>query len=167
MAKIAPSSVVVHRIEFQQKEREMLESLTASLAFNRVATPVVALMSDVTGMAVLIGLLAAAFPKFLDSLPPGWEETAGMTTEEVMDWLELQNIVGAGIGYAVAGPIGAAVGIVGVEAAEHFIEAELDPFLEGLSEGELRTGAGGTAFFILANNFWNRLVNASQGPGLL
>lgn len=59
MSKEKPDKVVVHRIEFQKKEREMIEGLTTAYAFNRVGTPIVALLSDVSGMIALGGILAA------------------------------------------------------------------------------------------------------------
>ena len=61
MPKAKPSQVIVHRIELQEKEREMLEPLIQARAINEVAMPVAA------GAAVYVGYKAtkAAF---------GWAE---------------------------------------------------------------------------------------------
>jgi hypothetical protein len=67
------------RIELGVKEREIADSLLAAYGFNRVATPIVELMKDVSGMVVLGGILAVIYPKI--SLPTGGEPTM----EEVVD----------------------------------------------------------------------------------
>jgi cell division protein FtsB len=57
MSKEKATRVIVHRIEFQQKERELIEGLALAYSINKIATPTVALMSDVSGMIVLAGML--------------------------------------------------------------------------------------------------------------
>ena len=61
MPKAKPTQVIVHRIELQEKEREMLEPLIQARAINEVAMPAFA------GAAVYVGYKAtkAAF---------GWAE---------------------------------------------------------------------------------------------
>lgn len=59
LAKIRPDKTIVHRIELQQKERELLEGALLAYTVNRVATPTVALLSDVSGMIALGGILGA------------------------------------------------------------------------------------------------------------
>jgi hypothetical protein len=59
MSKEKATRVIVHRIEFQQKERELIEGLALAYSINKIATPTVALMSDVSGMIVLAGMLGA------------------------------------------------------------------------------------------------------------
>jgi len=67
--------VVEHRITFGTKERDMMESALAAFQFNRIASPVVAGMSDVSFMLVLGGLLAIYFPEIkLPTNPAGMEE---------------------------------------------------------------------------------------------
>tara|TARA_Y100000310_G_scaffold253931_1_gene260952 strand:- start:323 stop:853 length:531 start_codon:yes stop_codon:yes gene_type:complete len=60
MPKRKPDETIVHRIEFQDSERELLSSLTAAFAFNRVATPIVNLLNDVTGTVTVLALLGAS-----------------------------------------------------------------------------------------------------------
>jgi hypothetical protein len=67
-----PDKVVTHRIELGRREREMIESVIASYSFNRVATPVVAGMSDVSFMVVLGSILTAFYPNIV--IPTGVEQ---------------------------------------------------------------------------------------------
>jgi len=60
------TKVVEHRITFGTKERQQIDQLTNSLevqnyskSFENLATPIVNLMSDVSGMVVLLTILAA------------------------------------------------------------------------------------------------------------
>jgi|TARA_R110000822_G_scaffold256566_1_gene382350 hypothetical protein len=45
--------VVEHRITLGQKEREMIDTAVAGYTFNKVATPMVALLSDVSALTTL------------------------------------------------------------------------------------------------------------------
>jgi hypothetical protein len=56
MAKSKPDQVIVHRIEFQQHERELLELATASYSVNNVVTPFVRLFTD-EGFLIFLTLL--------------------------------------------------------------------------------------------------------------
>jgi hypothetical protein len=55
-------NVVIHRIEFGGKERELLEGALVAFQFNRVASPVVSGMSDVSFMLTLGALLTFFYP---------------------------------------------------------------------------------------------------------
>ena len=70
--------VVEHRITLGTKERDLLDSAINAYQFNQIATPSVALMSDVSGMLVLAGLLKIVLPELV--LPTGEE----VTTQEVV-----------------------------------------------------------------------------------
>jgi len=64
MAKRKPDQTITHRIELQEKERELLSHIVylegTTKAFNNVAEPIVKLMNDVTGMITVLSILAAA-----------------------------------------------------------------------------------------------------------
>jgi len=66
------------RVTLGTKERELLDSAINAYQFNQIATPTVALMSDVSGMIVLAGLLKIVLPNLV--LPTGEE----VTTQEVV-----------------------------------------------------------------------------------
>jgi len=69
MPRAKSDRIVTHRIELGVKEREIADSMLAAFAFNRVSTPIVAGMSDVSFMIVLGGLLTLYFPDIV--LPTG------------------------------------------------------------------------------------------------
>jgi len=71
-------SYVTHRIELGVKEREMVESALMGYNFNKVATPVVAGMSDISFMFVVAGIMSAIFPEVV--IPKGIEQT-----DEIID----------------------------------------------------------------------------------
>jgi len=56
MAKSKPDQVIVHRIEFQQHERELLELATASYSVKNVVGPFVTLFTD-EGFLIFFTLL--------------------------------------------------------------------------------------------------------------
>lgn len=78
MPRAKSDSYVTHRIELGVKEREMVESALMGYNFNRVATPVVAGMSDVSFMLVVAGLMSAIFPEII--IPKGIEQA-----DEIID----------------------------------------------------------------------------------
>ena len=69
MPRAKSDRIVTHRIELGVKEREIADSMLAAFVFNRVSTPIVAGMSDVSFMIVLGGLLTLYFPDIV--LPTG------------------------------------------------------------------------------------------------
>ena len=79
MPRAKSDRIVTHRIEMGVKEREIADSMLAAFAFNKVASPIVDLMKDVSGMIVLGGILATIYPKI--SLPTG----ADPVMEEVVE----------------------------------------------------------------------------------
>jgi len=64
MSKRKPDKTIVHRIELQEKERELLSHIVylegTTKAFNNVAEPIVKLLNDVTGMITVMSILAAS-----------------------------------------------------------------------------------------------------------
>lgn len=112
----------VFRLELQQKERELLESYTTSYAVKSWSKPVVDVLSDVTATLTIIGILILLLgDKISKFLPADWADlTAGMSQEELMDWLEIQNLVGAGVGgflgLLLGGLVGSLLGPFGIVA---------------------------------------------------
>lgn len=60
MPKAKPDKVVVHRLELQDTERDLLSGLSTAIMFNRIADPVVKLLNDVTGTVTLLTLIGAS-----------------------------------------------------------------------------------------------------------
>ena len=59
MAKRPPDEVIEYRISLQDYERDMFSSAIGAYQMNRIATPIINLMNDVTGMVVFLTILAA------------------------------------------------------------------------------------------------------------
>ena len=126
--------VIEHRISLGTFERNMLSDFVATRSFQNVATPIINLMKDVSGMATLYLILNFMFPNWslginFDEVPEG--------DNGLWDYLELQNIAGTAVGVGVAAYatgglslIPSIVGIVGgalagqafVEGAEEIVE---------------------------------------------
>ena len=60
MPKPKPTQVIRHEIILGRKEKEMVDSALSAYAFNRVSTPVIDLLNDVTGLTAFFSILAAA-----------------------------------------------------------------------------------------------------------
>lgn len=63
-SKLPPSEVIVHRIEFQQKERELIESLVGAIQFKQIGEPILDIFTD----PVKIGTLAITTAALLELL---------------------------------------------------------------------------------------------------
>ena len=59
MSKNKPKETIEYVIRLQDKERQLLDDAIGAYQINRIMTPIVSLMSDVSGMAVLLSLLAS------------------------------------------------------------------------------------------------------------
>lgn len=84
--------VIEHRITFGTKERDMIESAIASYQFNRVATPTVDLMKDVSGMTVFAAILIGLGVPII--LPAGDDTMEGVTNaigEGLQKWRKQQS----------------------------------------------------------------------------
>jgi len=57
MTKRKPDQVIEYRVSLQDKQSEQLDSMIAAYQINKVATPLVALLSDVSAMAIIAGIL--------------------------------------------------------------------------------------------------------------
>ncbi len=59
MSKNKPSTTIEYVIRLQDKERQMVESAIGAYQVNRVLTPIVTLMNDISGMAVFLTVAAS------------------------------------------------------------------------------------------------------------
>ena len=59
MTKREPDQVIEYRISLQDKLNEQVDSALAAYQINKVATPLVALLSDTSAMLLIAGLLEA------------------------------------------------------------------------------------------------------------
>ena len=133
MPKPKPTEIIRHEVVLGKAERQLLRDAAEAYQFNKISTPIVAGLSDVTFTATVAGLLAFGLAGMLDrmGLDPDWREiVSDMTPDQVHDWLETQNLalggIGALIGLFLGGPFGAAIGGVAggvvAETGEYVIE---------------------------------------------
>ena len=59
MPKPKPTEVIRHEVVLGRSERDLLEGALMAYGFNRVATPLVAGLSDVSFIVTVAGILAA------------------------------------------------------------------------------------------------------------
>ena len=69
MPKVKPDNVVRHEIVLGRSERELLDTAVTAIAANRVLTPLVALLSDVSALTAIFILLEAT--GLIDLIPDG------------------------------------------------------------------------------------------------
>jgi hypothetical protein len=60
MTKRKPDQVIEYRVSLQDKQSEQLDSMIAAYQVNKIATPLVALLSDASAMLLITGLLEAS-----------------------------------------------------------------------------------------------------------
>jgi len=112
--KTKPDRVVVHRIEMQQKERQIAEGLALSMMAKNWSAPLVGILGSPLALATIVGLWIAYLSKYLGD---GWiAQNWDATVEEVNDWLEPQNLVVGGLGAIIGAIIGLPFGGVGAIA---------------------------------------------------
>ena len=95
MPKPKPDNVIRHEIVLGRSEREMLDTAITAVAANRVLTPLVALLSDVSALSAIFILLEAT--GMIDLIPneirEGIESGLYETIEQAEDaWEKLQRI---------------------------------------------------------------------------
>jgi hypothetical protein len=91
--------VIEHRITFGTKERELLDNVATSYSINKVATPLVALISDISALAFLTSIYIGF--KFgrpaLNKLKDTYESTEELM-KDVANIIEESDIIDFGLG---------------------------------------------------------------------
>lgn len=84
--------VIEHRISFGTKERQLIEQFANANSFNKVATPTVDLMKDVSGMVVFVAAFAALTGIVIDlSGITSSDELIDKVKDAYIDWRTRQN----------------------------------------------------------------------------
>lgn len=143
MPKQKPDRVIVHRIEFQESERELLRDMAFAYSFNRTSAPIVSLINDNTTMLLILSA-AAAYLGFT-YIPPALEEGVNL----LGDWKDqYDQAVAAGgiirerVGFvrdaATRGPLWG-----GIDLLEGLLGRNLPDFGSGSEPGSSSGGGGG------------------------
>mgnify|MGYP001330352292 CR=1 FL=1 len=85
MPRAKPTDVVIHRLELGGKEREMAEGVIAAYQFNRVASPIVAGMSDVSFLIAVGSILSFFYPNIII---PSTIDSIGEVTQAISDGIK-------------------------------------------------------------------------------
>jgi hypothetical protein len=133
--------VIEYRLTLGAKERELVQDAQWSYTFGQIGSTIGGIVSNPVFLLGLAGYIAFKLDQILD---PNWREIVSeMTPDEVKNWLETQNLVGAGIGGFIGGVLGlgvgapwlgAAIGSVLGSAAVEVGEAAVEEFGEVVEE---------------------------------
>ena len=147
--KALPDQVIVHRIEFQESEREIIRDLAMAYQFNKVTEPIVELINDNTTMLLILGA-AAAYLGFT-YIPPKLEEGLNLLADfqEQLEHAIEQGVivrerVGAARDFAVwnaPGPLGPAYR--GIDWLERQLGIDLFDWGAGWEPGDPEPSSGG------------------------
>ena len=137
MSKNKPKETIEHVIRLQDKERQLLEQVVDTRSFSNVATPIVDLLKDVTGIATVMSIIFLVFPRLFQNPSNGEYYTKEdiETAEQnggLSDYLEAQNLLAVGLGIAVGvgtggfgfipAILGAIGGTIAAEGAEEIVK---------------------------------------------
>jgi len=148
MPKAASTQVIIHRIEFQESEREIIRDLAMTWQATRIAAPIVSLINDNTTLLLILSAVAAWLG--LNYIPPALEEGYDM----ILDFQQqLQSALDQGtiirervdlVGGAISrGPLWGSI-----DLAEAFFGINLPDFGAGYEPGGSSSqGSGGGGGF--------------------
>lgn len=126
MPKPKPDQVIRHEIVLGRSERELISDGLLAYQVNRISTPLVALISDVSAMSLILGGLATYYGFKFDVIPSAydsgldlyndftvqynaWKETAGDIRNDPIG--ELLNFLIPNINFNPSGRIDPVTGI--------------------------------------------------------
>jgi hypothetical protein len=158
MPRKPTEKVIEHRITLGTYERQLVSDAVTSYNFKNVSTPIVSALSDVSFLIFIGGILGIALDRSLSGT--AWRTaTRLLGVDELNDWLETQNILGAAAAGAVGGArfgfygaiAGAIFGIVGVEYGEDAANA-----INNQIEGAVQQNPElfGTFTSIMIQSYW-------------
>ena len=102
MPKPKPDQVIRHEIVLGRSERELISDGLLAYQVNRISTPLVALISDVSAMSLILGGLATYYGFKFDIIP-----SAGQSALDLYnDWLIQYNAWKETVGDIRSDPIG-------------------------------------------------------------
>jgi len=143
MPKSAPDKVIIHRIEFQETERELLREVAFGYNFKRILDPIVALINDNTTMLLILSGVAAWLG--FTYIPPALEEGVNLLRDfqdQFASAVEQGSIIRERVEFiGTALDRGPLAGII--DMAEAVLGVNLPDFGGGYEPGESSGGGGG------------------------
>jgi len=178
LSKRPPDNVSILRIEMQQKERELLESAVTAYQIQNISKPIVALLSDVTAMITILGLVGYFIDqKIMNILDiPDIEDLQTLyeqTREQAENYVDAKRSVWAKktLDFTLGGgfsPLGIALNLAGIAStpAELFGISPTDVILdteEFRQEKEEQTKLLGITGLIVLGNTVNKAKKTFEG----
>jgi len=178
LSKRPPDNVSILRIEMQQKERELLESAVTAYQIQNISKPIVALLSDVTAMITILGLIGYFIDqKIMNILDipdrQDLEDLYDQTKEQAENYVDAKRSVWAKktLDFTLGGgfsPLGIALNLAGIAStpAELFGISPTDVILdteEFRQEKEEQTKLLGITGLIVLGNTVNKAKKTFEG----
>jgi len=178
LSKRPPDNVSILRIEMQQKERELLESAVTAYQIQNISKPIVALLSDVTAMITILGLIGYFIDqKIMNILDipdlQDLEDLYDQTKEQAENYVDAKRSVWAKktLDFTLGGgfsPLGIALNLAGIAStpAELFGISPTEVILdteEFRQEKEEQTKFLGITGLIVLGNTVNKAKKTFEG----
>ena len=151
MPKPKPDQVIRHEIVLGRSERELIEGALVAYQVNKIATPAVALISDISAMTLIFSAIAAYLGwEFIIS--PGIDSADALYSEFINQYqankeatIEATEDVAVGVAGAAVGAI-PGVGFWGRLGIQYLLEllfARNDPSMPGTTSPQPPAASGG------------------------
>lgn len=178
LSKRPPDNVSILRIEMQQKERELLESAVTAYQIQNISKPIVALLSDVTAMITILGLVGYFIDQKIMNIldipdKEDLEDLYDQTKEQAENYVDAKRSVWAkkSLDFTLGGgfsPLGIALNLAGIAStpAELFGISPTDVILDAeefRQEKEEQTKLLGITGLIVLGNTVNKAKKTFEG----
>ena len=151
MPKPKPDQVIRHEIVFGRSERELIEGALVAYQVNKIATPAVALISDISAMTLIFSAIAGYLGwEFIIS--PGIDTADALYSEFINQYqankeatIEATEDVAVGVAGVAVGAI-PGVGFGGRLGIQYLLEllfARNDPSMPGTTSPQPPAASGG------------------------
>ena len=151
MPKPKPDQVIRHEIVFGRSERELIEGALVAYQVNKIATPAVALISDISAMTLIFSAIAAYLGwEFIIS--PGIDTYDQLYSEFMKQYNLNKEATIEATEDATIGVVGAAVGAIpgvgfggrlGIQYLLELLFARNDPSMPGTTSPQPPAASGG------------------------
>lgn len=94
MPKRKPDQVIRHEIVFGRSERELISDGLLAYQVNRISTPLVALISDVSAMSLILGGLATYYGFKFDVIPNAYDSGLDLYNDFIVQYNAWKETVG-------------------------------------------------------------------------
>jgi len=94
MPKPKPDQVIRHEIVLGRSERELISDGLLAYQVNRISTPLVALISDVSAMSLILGALATYYGFKFDVIPGAYDNALDLYNDFIIQYNATKETLG-------------------------------------------------------------------------